>query len=258
MSGDGLRQSSVSLFGPVMEALVLAVPEVEARTGRPVTLVGGLEVICRLGAAYRATSDLDTANRRSPEQRPQLEILIASGATPQGPSGVRIPTPRGEVQVDVLEVVDHELSELPDDPTDRLHVMAHAWAVDSATPMLISVAGSEGSARPATLRVRVASPGPLIAMKLQAIMNRPSSKEGTDLLDILRLTLDPAAGPTVREQLQNASPQISHDAALHARRWFVDQRLRTLRQINTAAVGEQVDLDTIDLVGDLLLGALEG
>ena len=38
-----------------MAAIIAAIPEVQSRTGRPVTVVGGLAVICRLGAAYRAT-----------------------------------------------------------------------------------------------------------------------------------------------------------------------------------------------------------
>ena len=48
-----------------MTALVCAIPATEALTGKPVTVVGGLAVICRLTRPYRATSDLDTVNRRS-------------------------------------------------------------------------------------------------------------------------------------------------------------------------------------------------
>jgi hypothetical protein len=47
-----------------MEAIVMAIPEVATRTGRPVIIVGGLAVICRLSTPYRATIDLDTVNRR--------------------------------------------------------------------------------------------------------------------------------------------------------------------------------------------------
>jgi len=52
-----------------------------------------------------------------------------------------VPTPAGNVQVDVLEVTDAELADLPDDPTDRLHVLSHAWAAATATPMLIRATG---------------------------------------------------------------------------------------------------------------------
>lgn len=38
----------------------------------------------------------------------------------------------------------------------------------------------------------LAEPGPLIAMKLQAIMDRSLEKQGTDLRDIVNLTFDVA------------------------------------------------------------------
>lgn len=257
MFGEETGAPTARLFGPVMEALVLAIPEIESRTDRPVTLVGGLAVLCRLGTAYRVTSDLDTAHRRRPGEQRQLELLIASGARAAGPSGVRIPTPRGEVQVDILEVADLELVEPPEDPTDRLHVMAHAWAVDTATPMSIEVFNADASPEPTIQRVRVASPGSLIAMKLQAIMNRPAAKEGTDLLDIVRLTLDSVTGPPARTELREAGARIRQDAALHARKWFVDQRVNTVQRINAVSPGDEIDMDTVGLVADLLLGELE-
>ena len=116
-----------------MSALVRAIPATEALTGRPVIIVGGLAVICRSRRPYRATSDLDTVNRRSGDEPRQLEVLIANGAQPSGASGALVPTADGPVQVDVLEVSDADLSQLPDDPTDRLHVLAHAWAAQTAT-----------------------------------------------------------------------------------------------------------------------------
>jgi hypothetical protein len=44
-----------------------------------------------------------------------------------------VPTAAGPVQVDVLEVSDADLSPVPDDPTDRLHVLSHDWAAATAT-----------------------------------------------------------------------------------------------------------------------------
>jgi hypothetical protein len=131
-----------------------------------------LAVVCRLTGAYRATSDLDIVSRCGAHDRPQLELLLASGAEASGPTGALVPTSVGDVQVDVLEVTDAEVADLPDDPTDRLHVLSHAWAAASATPMIIR-AGEMSN-----LTVAVAEPGPLVAMKLQSIMNRPAVKEG--------------------------------------------------------------------------------
>ncbi len=192
------QHPTADLLGTSMSALVLAIPAIAERTGRDVIVVGGLAVVCRLTRPYRATSDLDTVNRRHTGEPAQLELLLASGAQPSGVSGVLVPTTAGPVQVDVLEVTDADLAHLPDDPTDRLHVLSHAWAATSATPVTI-----RATALP-NLTVAVAEPGPLIAMKLQSIMNRGSAKEGTDLLDIIRLCLDPTTGPTLRTQLATA------------------------------------------------------
>jgi hypothetical protein len=106
------------------------------------------------------------------------------------------------------------------------------------------------------LTVAVAEPGPIIAMKLQSIMNRGSQKEGTDLLDIIRLCLDPAAGPVLRSQLASADPQIRDDAARHAQRWFNDHSERSLRQIRGIPEGRSMELDDLHLVNELLQAVL--
>ena len=124
----------IDLRGTSMSALAFAIPAVASRTGREVVVIGGLAVLCRLTRPYRATSDLDTVNRRGTGEAPQLELLLASGAEASGVSGALVPTAAGLVQVDVLEVTDAELTDLPDDPTDRLHVLSHGWAAATATP----------------------------------------------------------------------------------------------------------------------------
>jgi len=48
----------------------------------------------------------------------------------------------------------------------------------------------------------VAEPGPLVAMKVQAMMNRSSEKQGTDLLDIVRLAFDEATRPFALAQIR--------------------------------------------------------
>jgi hypothetical protein len=240
----------VNLLGTSMSALVHAIPAITSRTGRKVVVIGGLAVVCRLTGAYRATSDLDIVSRCGEHERPQLELLLASGAEASGPSGALVPTSVGDVQVDVLEVTDAEVADLPADPTDRLHVLSHAWAAASATPMIIRASGMSN------LTVAVAEPGPLVAMKLQSIMNRPAVKEGTDLLDITRIILDHRTGAVARGQLRDAEPRLRHDAALHARRWFVDQADRSARLVRAIPEGRDQDPDDIGLVGELLLGTL--
>jgi hypothetical protein len=240
----------VALAGAAMARIVGAIPVITEQTGRAVVLVGGLAVICRLPIPYRATTDLDTVDRRGRHDLPQLQLLVSAGATPSGPTGALVRTPRGDVQVDVLEVTDAEVEDLPADPTDRLHVQSHAWAASTASDLVLSVDGD------GPLRVLVAEPGPIIATKLQSIMNRGAAKEGTDLLDIVRLTLDHSCGPSSRDQLESADAQMRADALLHARRWFDQSADRSLKRIRALPEGRDMDLDDVRLVGDLLVAAL--
>jgi hypothetical protein len=256
MRDDVAEIPTVDLVGASMLALVEAIPEFEARTGRWATVIGGLAVLCRLGTVYRATGDLDTANRRAAGEPPQLEVLLQQDdVTPADTAGVFIPTASGAVKVDVIEVSDAELADLPEDETDRLAVLSHAWAIETATPLKIRAVGL-GGARTEVV-AHVAEPGPLIAMKLQSVMNRTVNKERTDLLDMVRLTLDHAAGATAREQLANADTQLAEDAHLHAYRWFVDLKDQTLRLIRELPEGADITADDVQLVGELLLAELD-
>jgi hypothetical protein len=253
VSGDPLAR--VDLVGRDTLKLIQAIPEVERRLGRPVTLVGGLAVLSRLGtAAHRVTTDVDTVNRRADGEHGQLEVLLASGATAIDGAGAMIPTASGEVRIDVLEISERDLAELSEDPTDRLYTLAHDWALKTATPLQIRAAAG-GTAFEHS--VKVAEPGPLIATKLQALPNRSKAKEATDLLDIIRLTLDLQTGAVVREQLAGADTQLKRDAALHVRHWFSDSAGRTLRLVRTTPAGANTSQDTVALVGELLLVSLQ-
>lgn len=234
-----------------MTQIISAIPVVAEQTGRAVVLVGGLAVMCRLPSPYRATIDLDTVDRRATNQESQLQLLVAAGATPSGPAGALVRTPWGEVQVDVLEVTDADIDNLPDDPTDRLHVQSHAWAASTASDLVLSTEGLQ------PVVVRVAEPGPIIAMKLQSIMNRGAAKEGTDLLDIVRITLDRTCGPTSRSQLESADAQLRADALRHAPQWFDRLGAQSLRKIRAVPEGRDVEIDDVRLVGELLFGVLD-
>lgn len=80
-----------------MARLVSAIPVIAEQTGRSVVLVGGLAVMCRLSTPYRATTDLDTVDRRAVDALSQLQLLVSAGATPSGPSGALVHTPYGDV-----------------------------------------------------------------------------------------------------------------------------------------------------------------
>jgi hypothetical protein len=164
----------VTFIGDAMAAVVQGVEEVRALIGQPPVVVGGLAVMCRLSNPYRATTDLDLVDRLLGEV-PQLQVLRAArGAEPVEPSSVLLPTEYGQVKVDVLEVRQIEIDQPSDDPGDRLHTFAHAWANDSATEITIEVAPLSGPH--IEVSALVAEPGPIVAMKLQAIMNRAAAK----------------------------------------------------------------------------------
>lgn len=244
----------VSFVGDAMTAVVQAIDEVHTLIGAPPVVVGGVAVMCRLSTPYRATTDLDVVDRML-GPTPQLEMLrAAEGATPVEPAAVLLPTPFGDVKIDVLEVRQIELDEPSDDPGDRLHASAHAWANDTATDVTIEVVRLNGD--PVEVTTKVAEPGPLIAMKIQAVMNRSVDKQGTDLRDIVRLTLDPEARPVALSQIATVDGAIARDIAIHVDLWLVRRKDQALRWIR--GTGDQdVAIDDLDLVAELLLAACE-
>lgn len=244
----------VSFVGDAMSAVVQAIDEVHALIGVPPVVVGGVAVMCRLSTPYRATNDLDVVDRLL-GPTPQLEVLrAAKGAQPVEPAAVLLPTSFGEVKIDVLEVRQIELDQPSDDPGDRLHASAHAWANDTATDVVIEAARL-GDA-PVTVTTKVAEPGPLIAMKIQAVMNRSVAKQGTDLGDIVHLTLDPATRPVALDQIGEIDDAIARDIAIHIDLWLVRRRDQALRWIR--GTGDQdTTRDDLDLVAELLLTACE-
>jgi hypothetical protein len=99
-----------------------------------------------------------------------------------------------------------------------------------------------------------AEPGPLVAMKLQAVMNRTADKQGTDLQDIARIILDEQARPAALAQLASCDTSAAADIALHVDLWMVDRRRQSLRWIHDAG-GTDLTLDDLDLVAELLIAA---
>jgi len=246
--------SRVTFLGDAMAAVVQGVEEVRNLIGQPPVVIGGVAVMCRLSVPYRATTYLDLVDRLR-GQVPQLQVLRAArNAEAVEPAAVLLPTPYGQVKVDVLEVRQVEIDEPSDDPGDRLHASAHAWANDTASEVTIEVASLRGvQVEVSTL---VAEPGPLIAMKLQAIMNREAAKQGTDLQDIARLLLDEQVRPTALAQLGNCRASTAADIALHVDLWLVRRRRQAMRWVHDVG-GSDLTLDDLDLVAELLLAASE-
>jgi len=81
-----------------------------------------------------------------------------------------------------------------------------------------------------------------------------TAKEGTDLLDIVTILLDPVARHIALAQLAGCDAVIAADATLHARQWFVEHVDRTLRLIR-AAGGLEIGHDEVALVAALIEAA---
>jgi hypothetical protein len=156
------------------------------------------------------------------------------------------------VKVDVLEVRQVELDIPSDDPGDRLHAFSHAWAYDTATDLVLEAVRRDG--KNVAVTAPVAEPGPLIAMKLQAVMNRALDKQGTDLRDILRLSLDQATPTAALAQIRAVDAALASDIAQHVELWLVRRRHQVLTWIHTSG-GDDVTSDDLDLVAELLLAA---
>lgn len=247
MSGE-----RITFVGEAMAAIVQGIAEVRSVIGQPPVIVGGLAVLCRLSSPYRATTDLDVVDRRH-GATPHLQVLRAvSGAEPVEPAAVLLPTAFGPVKLDVLEVRQIEIDHPSDDPGDRLHASAHAWAHDTATNLTIEVATPKRESIEVT--TPVAEPGPLIAMKLRAVMNRSIQKQGTDLLDIIRLTFDAGTREVALQQIRAVDDSVARDIAVHVELWFGTRRTQALEWVRRAG-GAGLVIDDIDLVHELLSGA---
>lgn len=215
-------------------------------------VVGGIAVLCRLTTPHRATDDVDVVDRLLDGS--QLEILRAAPHSEEMvPAGVVLKTTRGSVRVDVLEVRQAELDHPSEDAGDRLHAAAHAWAFETATPVVLTVHTTDSTLHVAT---PMAECGPLVAMKLQALMDRTGAKQGTDLLDIVRLTVDRGAQAETLAQLAAVEGTIAADVRLHIEHWLIKQRHQSLRSIrSTGAI--DIELDDLDLVAELLMEAID-
>lgn len=155
---------------------VLATPGLPA-----VALIGGLAVTMRVsaaGAGHRATIDIDLV---TVETDPDAGEVIAE-AHHADPRTLVI----DEVKVDLIAtsaVTDDDLDGLED--KDRLFVVGHRWAFESAVPSRLAVLGAD----PVT--VDVATPAGLVATKSHAVgypsSRRRATKSASDLLDLFRL-----------------------------------------------------------------------
>lgn len=88
------------------------------------------------------------------------------------------------------------------------------------------------------------------------MMNRSVDKQGTDLRDIVRLTLDSETRTTALNQIGEVEDPIARDIAMHVDLWLVRRKDQSLRWIRGTG-DRDTTVDDLNLVAELLLAARE-
>ena len=190
----------------------------------PAALVGGLAVTMRLATVHRATNDVDTVSDGEGARRDALEY-VGGG---QWPDSRRIEI--GGVKVDVLETspLPADATDLPEDDLDRLFVLGHRWALETAEPLEVRVVTEGDPAHPSALVVATAPA--LVACKFHAIADRRdarSEKRESDALDLVRLIGDLVRAPALTDQFASAPFDLSELVSSQVDRWLVEGATRT-------------------------------
>ncbi len=223
----------------------------------PAALVGGLAVTVRLATVHRATNDVDTVTDGDGPRALVLEYL--SDSETRDTDRIEI----NGVKVDVLPTFPLPIhaGDLPDADLDRLFVLGHRWALDTAEPLTVRFVRAEGAslADPATLMVATAPA--LVACKFHAIADRRdarSQKRESDALDLVRLVGDLVRVPTLAQPFLSAPFDLAALVSSQVERWLVDDALRTTRLINLSAGagGPTINPGDISTIGELFVEIL--
>jgi hypothetical protein len=219
-------------------------------------VIGGLAVLVHLEGAHRATDDVDTVAAQHRDAPTAIDVLKAQ----LGASGTVL-----GIKVDCIAVGETPASafspsELPVDELDRIFVLAHRWAFDTAHELaLVASAAGESTSR---ARCRFASPASIIAMKLQSAPRRKAEcahKAGGDYFDILRLVSKPTLTVAIADALRRAPHDLGVWSVAQIRRRLMNESGRTAAVIARSGVaGRDVpSADDLTRAGQRLLALFE-
>jgi Nucleotidyl transferase AbiEii toxin, Type IV TA system len=220
-------------------------------------LVGGLAVTVRLATVHRATNDVDTVSEGDGPREFALEYLGDAGAA--GTDRIEI----AGVKVDVMATapLPDDASELPDGDVDRLFVLGHRWALETAQPVSIQVVAGEAAVTQAELRVATAPA--LVACKLHAIASRrdaSTAKRESDALDLVRLAGDLVRDPAVMAQFAAAPFDLAQLVRTQVDEWLVGGSTRAARLIGLGAVTGDATIEPRDIatIGTMFIERING
>ena len=216
----------------------------------PAALVGGLAVTMRLATVHRATNDVDAVS----DGAAPLQYVGEDDA--HGSKRIEI----DGVKVDVIPTspLPKTAEELPDGDLDRLFVLGHRWALESAEPVAVRIATTTES-EPHTLVVATAPA--LVACKFHAIADRRDArreKRESDALDLVRLIGDLVRTPSSAEQFAAAPFDLAALVSLQTQRWLIEDATRTARLIRMSAGAGDITVAPTDIatIGELFVGQL--
>ena len=214
--------------GGSITRLVDALANIVGGAGGSAALIGGLAVLARVGGAYRVTNDVDAVSEPD-----ALAVVLAERGEAIGASW----TVRG-VKIDVVEVGTTpaerlQPGDLPEDEADRMFVLAHQWALDTATELEL-VACDSRLRTLSTVVCLVATPAALVAMKVQSAPRRSAAgrhKVASDYSDIHRLIIRPGLLAAAADALATAPHDLGVWVAAELERRFVGDAERVAGMI---------------------------
>jgi hypothetical protein len=212
----------------------------------PYALVGGLAVMCRLAAVHRATHDVDTVTDTTAPTAVEVIATSIGQPDPSNPSRAVV----DGITIDVIDTAAFRAEDLDGvDPADRLFVVSHRWALDTATATEL-VAGDEAAS------IRVATPSALVAMKSGALLGgrmREPRKRASDLYDLYRLVLEYDRTGGIADALGTAPFDLGHLVADALAARIVDEPERAVRWLLDGGpeMGTVTPDDLRDVIGPL-------
>jgi hypothetical protein len=240
--------------------LVRAAALVVEHAGLPFALIGGLAVTCRLVVAHRVTQDVDLVAETPvdlvAEPGSVADNLVAAGVARAATDTSSIRLFIGDTKVEIIETERLTPTEAADIEPERsrLFVLAHRWALETATAVMISVTDSEVQGI-----VPVATPAALVTMKLHSIQDRSQDrKRASDAWDLFRLLQTHNAAGEITAAIAHGPPGLAPIAATALDRIFRTDVTRTRRWIHGYGEPGWTRLMTDDALADLATQIIEG
>jgi hypothetical protein len=199
----------------------------------------------------------DTVATQHGDELTAVETVIST----DGVDGLLLGTKVECIAVGDVPASDIAPDLLPEGEADRIFVLAHRWALDTAEDL--TLIAEEGGEVVAEARCRIATPASLVAMKLQSAPKRRAAraeKAGGDYLDLFRLTSHPDMTRSISEALREAPHDLVSWCQREIRRCMVDEADRTVGTIVRSGVGESNNptADQMRRMGQSLEGLLRG